>query len=228
MDHIFNLDRFNQNTDFSTFPTIGTSDIDGLIHAKGKCWLFLEAKVEGVGLPRGQEIAAKELIEDLGRTKPAFFAVAHHDTRASEDITGDNLLVSKVYASAPWTKGKVFEHVYLERPTWTNFASDALLVTAGASTLKRILKPNPTFLEGGEQGDILDKLDGYLWRAVENEQLMQEYAGLDCVDREDMSEDLWAFVNSFGFTEEPGNGHNIVQLFEALVYNNWLANRHLI
>jgi len=222
MEHIFNMDRFNQNTDFSTFPTIGTSDIDGLIHAKGKCWLFLEAKVEGVGLPTGQEIMAKDIIQSLGQTKPAFFAVAHHDTRASEDITGDNLMVSKVWASAPCSKGKVFEHTYIDRPTWTNFVSDTLLVTGGT----RILKPNPTFLEGGEQGDILDKLDGYLWRAVENEQLMQEYAELDFVDREDMSEELWAFVNSFGFADGPDD--NIVQLFEALVYNNWLANRHLI
>jgi len=222
MEHIFNPERFAQNINFNTFPTFA-SDIDGVVHAKGKCWLWLEAKVEGVGLPTGQEITAKELVEDLGKTKPAFFAVAHHDTRASEDITGDNLLVSKVYASAPWTKkAKVFEHTYIDRPTWSNFVSDALLVTTGT----RVLKPNPTFLEGGEQGDILDKLDGYLWRAVENEQLMQEYAELDFVDEEDMSEDLWAFVNSFGFADGPDD--NIVQLFEALVYNNWLANRHLI
>lgn len=228
MEHINNAPRFNQPLNFSTFPTFA-SDIDGLIHAKGKCYLWLEAKVEGIGLPTGQEIMAKELIQDLGRTKPAFFAVAHHDTRASEDITGDNLFVSKVYASAPWTKGKVYEHTYIDRPTWSNFASDTLLVTGGT----RILKPNPTFLEGGEQGDILDKLDGYLWRAVENEQLMQEYAGLDFVDREDMSEELWAFVNSFGFAgsadqRSHGPEDNIVQLFEALVYSNWLANRHLI
>lgn len=221
MKHINNLERFNQDVDFKTFPASAT-DIDGLIHAKGQCWLWLEAKVEGHGLPQGQEIMAKDLIRSLGKTAPAFFGVAHHDTRASEDITGDNLFVSKVYASAPWTKGKVFEHIYTERPTWTNFASDVLLVTAG----KRILHLNKAnFCNGGEPGDIMDMLDGYLWRAMENQDLMQEYAELDFVDRDEMSEELWAFIHSFGFDKDDDKA---ILIFEGFVFNCWLANRHLI
>lgn len=221
MDHILNHDRFSQNVNFNTFPASAT-DIDGLIHAKGKCFLFLEAKVEGIGLPTGQEILARDLVQSLGHSKPAFFAVAHHDTRASEDITGDNMLVSKVFASAPHMNGKVAEHAYINRPTWRNFATDTLMATDAA----RILHPYPTLHEGGEAGDILTKMDTFLWTAAENEHLMQEYADLDCVDEEDMSAALWDFVNSFGFTEETEG--NIVLMFDTFVFNNWVMNRHLL
>lgn len=221
MHHINNLDRFNQHLDFSTFPAFAT-DIDGLIHAKGKCWLFLEAKTEGNGMPMGQEIFAKDLVQTIGFVKPVFFAVAHHDTRASEAITGDNLMVSKVYASAPWMKGKVMEHTYTHRPTWRNFSSDILMMTGATRVIR---KGHENYCEGGETGDIKDKVDEYLWKAMANEHLMKEYADLDCVDKDDMSEELWAFIESFGFTETPETEGNIVLLFDALVFQNWMMNR---
>lgn len=225
MEHLFNQERFYQRINFQDFPAMAT-DIDGLIHVKGQCWLWLEAKYEGTGLPLGQEILAKDLVKSLGKEAPAFFVVAHHDTKPSEEITGENLLVSKVYASAPHLKGKIVEHIYEHRPSWSNFASDALLHNNGY----RVLKPIPILGEGRESGDILTKTDEYLWRAVENEHLMHEYADLDCVDREDMSPELWEFLVSFGFAElEGGDGEtNTVLMFDGLVFSNWLQNRHLI
>lgn len=223
MMQIHNHERFYQGIDFGTFPAQAT-DVDAVIHAKGKCWCFLEAKVEGTGITVGQEIFAKQLVEHLGRAMPAFFAVANHDTKASEDITGQNLLVSKVWASAPHMGGKVVEHTYTDnRPTWDRFSANVLL----SCDAVRVLREEPRYFDSAAE-EVLEKTCRYLWKAVANEHLMIEWANLDYVDDEDLSEELLEFIADFGFHDHPDHPGNKLVLFEELVFQNWLLNRHHI
>ena len=219
-----NKSRFFQGVDFSTFPAQAT-DIDGVIHAKDRCWLWLEAKVEGTGITTGQEILAKDLTKQLGRSKPSFFAVAHHDTKASEDITGQNLFVSKVWASAPHMGGKVIEHTYNseDRPTWHRFSANVLL----SCDAIRVLREEPFWADFAAK-EVLEKTCSYLWKAVANEHLMIEWARAEYVDDEDLSEELLEFIADFGFQDHPDNPGNKLMLFEELVFQNWLMNRHHI
>lgn len=221
---IHNHGRFLQGIDFSSFPAQAT-DVDAVIHAKGKCWLFLEAKVEGTGITIGQEILGKELVQHLGRSKPAFFAVAHHDTKASEDITGQNLFVSKVWASAPHMGGKVVEHTYNseDRPTWDRFSANVLL----SCDAVRVLREEPDCTNFAAE-DVLEKTCRYLWWAVAKEHLMIEWANLDFVDDEDLSEELLEFIADCGFEDAPDYPAKKVVMFEELVFQNWLLNRHHI
>lgn len=223
MMEIYNHGRFYQGIDFSTFPAQAT-DVDGVIHAKGKCWLWLEAKVEGTGITVGQEIFAKQLVEHLGQCMPSFFAVAHHDTKATEDITGQNLLVSKVWASAPHMGGKVVQHTYTDdRPTYERFSANVLL----SCDAVRILREDPNYTENAAE-EVLEKTCSYLWKAVANEHLMIEWANLEFVDDEDLSDELLEFIADCGFQDGPDTPGNKLMLFETLVFQNWLANRHHI
>ena len=207
---IYNHDRFNQFTDFSTLPTMAT-DIDGLINIANKLWVFIEYKTEGTPINRGQAISYKQLSSQLGKSMPTFCLVAHHDTRASEDITGQNSYVSTVWCSIPLMNGKVKEVDYIgdDRPQLSAFI-DGLLWTYKVKT---------PYWQNGIPDEIyparflyennLHPLGQVYQKAIKNEAMMDLYAQQESIDWDTFPSELQVWLVSigangddFGFYEE--------------------------
>lgn len=204
---IYNRERFTQALSFHDWPTYAT-DIDGLTHLHGKLWLGLEAKVEGTDIPRSQDITLRALATSLGRDSPAYFAVAHHDTRPSEDITGEGLLVSTVYVSTPDMAGEVVVHDYPteHRPTYNQFIWAALLMHGAVGKAKKGHIPDYTHALSWEPtaftlypGAVCEHITPELMLARRHTQLMWQLADLDCVDDEYLPNDLKALMAAAGY-----------------------------
>jgi hypothetical protein len=98
--HIHSPARFNQKADFGNVLIQGT-DVDYLTDINDDIWLMVEWKSGNTGLPSGQAICFKRLTRDLGRIKPAFHLIAHHDTDPNNPINGNNSYVSQVLFRLP-------------------------------------------------------------------------------------------------------------------------------
>lgn len=197
MKHIFNTARFNQTLNYSNFPMFAT-DIDGVTHIKDRLWVWLEAKTEGTDINRGQLILAKQLVEQLGAFQPSFFVIAHHNTKADEDITGDNLLVSTVIFKAPHVKNVVvYDYELSERPSYRKFLSILSLVTDTTNKLKDNHVPDCDF------GGLFDKyhdLRKPTITALTNDEMMREIAELDSWD--DLTDEHTAFMFACGYLDD--------------------------
>lgn len=77
-----------QIRDFSglRFGNITPTDVDGLIEYKGKGYVLIEIKYQGVQLPPGQRLALERLCDDLQRTKPTLLIIAVHDSDGDIDV----------------------------------------------------------------------------------------------------------------------------------------------
>lgn len=98
-------DRAKQLRDFSglRFGNITPTDIDGLIDFGNKYFIILEFKVEGVEMPRGQEIALERLVDNLQQNnKPSMAIIGIHNHPIQEDIDCANCLVEKYRYKYNW------------------------------------------------------------------------------------------------------------------------------
>jgi hypothetical protein len=196
-DYIKNQARFDQKIDFSTFRH-GATDIDFVFDVSKRLWVGAEVKVEGVDITRGQMLNGKGLVKDIGSSRPAFFLLCHHDTKASEAITADNLLVSTIWASAPHTSTRVteFEYPSDKRPTYADFSCQLMLMT---NTLDKCPK-EPDFIVPSVffHGDFQCLSKGYM-TAARNRPMMERFAQMDSVDWIDFEADMRAFIQSCGY-----------------------------
>ena len=198
MQHINNLARFNQQMNYFGFPMQAT-DVDSVTHIKGKFYLFNEAKCEGTDVTRGQLIFFRELIEDLGSRRPAFYVVTHHSTRPEDFITGEGLKVSTVIFKAPHvTKLVEYDYPADERPTLNEFTHILALVADATDKLKG----GRTALDITNNGwdffkDFSDLTQGTI-KALSNDELMQSFAELEYWDDENLSPEQKAFMWACG------------------------------
>lgn len=186
---IYNLDRFNQSVHYDNFPFYAT-DIDSLTYVSNRMWLLNECKTEGTDLTRSQEITIKDMVNDLGKSKPTFFVVTHHDTRPTEPITGDNLLVSYVYFKAPYFD-KVIIHEYSpeERPSFNKFQSILAFVVGVENKLKQGHLP---CIDSDQFLDTLPNLRPEIIKVLSNEEMMQSFAAKN--DWDDFTVEQKAFM----------------------------------
>lgn len=211
---IYNRERFQQAIDFTEFPTFAT-DVDSLTYLKGKLWLACEAKCQGSEVPRGQDRTLRALVKALGQETPAYMAIAHHDTDASDDVQGDDLLVSTVYYSSPALNGRVVVHEYPEyaRPTYTLFCWGALVVHNAVKQTKP-KAPDPDYRHAlvmdhnpfcGYPGAACEDVSPEYLLAKSHEHLMWQFAALDNVDDEFLSQDLKALMAASGYENDVVN-----------------------
>lgn len=196
---IYNRERFEQRIDYDGFPLFA-SDIDSITNFKGRLWLANETKVEGRSVSRGQEITIKEFVEQLGTSQTTFFLVTHHDTKASEDITGDKMLVSTVYFKAPHIpRLQVYDYEPDERPTYNKFC----LMLALACDLESKLKA------GHEVDWLLNVLDPLMQKyrfddvnrkTLTNPEMMESFVVMD--DWDDFTDEQRAFMWSCKIYDE--------------------------
>jgi len=159
-----------------------------------------EAKSEGVDISRGQEITIKDMVNDLGFSKPTFFVVTHHNTRPTEDITGENLFVSTVYFKAPHLN-KVIVHDYEkdERPTFRKFMEILSFIVGAEDKLKHGHLPR---IESDSFFDKYPNLRPEIIKVLTNEDMMRSFAELDYWDEEDFSPEQKAFMLACGAFDE--------------------------
>ena len=196
---IYNRERFNQTMNFADYPFHAT-DVDSLTHIHKRMWLLNEAKSEGVDISRGQEITIKDMVNDLGISKPTFFVVTHHNTRPTEDITGENLFVSTVYFKAPHLN-KVIVHDYEkdERPTFRKFMEILSFIVGAEDKLKHGHLPR---IESDSFFDKYPNLRPEIIKVLTNEDMMRSFAELDYWDEEDFSPEQKAFMLACGAFDE--------------------------
>jgi hypothetical protein len=219
-DYIHNHDKFNQKIDFSSFGTKSTTDIDAIHDFNGKLWMVLEAKTVGSDITLGQHILLQNLVKSLGATRPTFAVVAHHDVKASEAITGNNLSVSTVYSSGPRVAGNVtvYEYGDKEQPTYNEFLSHVMV-------LSDVHEKHFKQIELG--GDITAILDSGVFDteppvaiydvAIERPDMLQKFAELDFVDWPYFNLEMETWLISLGV-----NANN-VGLFVEHVFYHWVA-----
>jgi hypothetical protein len=190
--------RFNQSIRYDDFPFYAT-DIDSLTHISKRLWLVNESKCEGTDITRSQEITLKDMVNDLGCSKPTFAVVTHHNTRPTEAITGENLLVSYVYFKAPHMKSVVtHEYQTEDRPTFNRFQSILSFVVGVEDKLKaghtiEIASDDPFFNQ-------YPNLRPEIIKVFCNDEMMQSFAELD--DWDEMTEEQKAFIYACGAFSE--------------------------
>lgn len=215
-EYIKNPARFDQKIDFSTFLH-GTTDIDFAFDVSNRLWVGAEVKVEGTDITRGQMLNGKGLVKDIGNNRPAFFLLCHHDTKASEAITADNLLVSTIWASAPHTSGRVMEFEYPtdQRPTYADFSAQVMLMT---NTLDKCSK-EPDFIVPSNffKGDFQCLSKGYM-TAARNRPMMERFSELDCLDWDGLDTAMRAFIQSCGYGPD-----TIVEFVEDIYFQYLFA-----
>ena len=154
MGIIYNKARFEQQTDFTEIVT-WSSDIDLYSNINNKAHVWTEFKTIGSGVPYGQKLAFKRLVSDMGQVKPAFLAIAEHDTRPSEYIDGSNSICRSILYRLP-NMFSVQEYIYETHfPTVNQFISDLTLHL----TQPKALKAAPTFWEGFNLLDVTEEYD---------------------------------------------------------------------
>lgn len=196
---IYNTERFNQTLNFGNFPFYAT-DIDSLTHISGRMWLINEAKTEGTEINRGQEIIIKDMVNDLGNSKPTFYVVTHHNTRPTEDITGKNLLVSTVYFKAPHT-GRVIVYDYdkAQRPTFNKFMSILAFIVGAELKLKN---GHSMSIDSDPFLNQFPNLRPEIIKVLSNEDMMKSFAEMESWDDEDFSPEQKAFIYACGAFDE--------------------------
>jgi len=97
---------------------ITPTDLDGLVEFHNKGYFLIELKLDGVLMPKGQEIAIERLCDDLVRVKPKTIAVvARHETPLGRDIDCKSAIVDAVRECGRWiypertlTVGEAYAH----------------------------------------------------------------------------------------------------------------------
>jgi hypothetical protein len=99
-----NKARATQGRDFTglRFGNITPTDIDGLIEYKGKCYIFIEAKMTGAEMPSGQRIALERLCDDLQKVKPTILILCTHNTPIDKEIDFSKALADKYRYKCAW------------------------------------------------------------------------------------------------------------------------------
>ena len=102
--------RSQQIIDFSgiRYKNITPTDIDGFFEKAGKAFVFYEYKLQGVEIPRGQELALTRIVDGLSTAgKIAVqFICRHNEINPDNDIKAANAIVEKIYWNGKWHKGK--------------------------------------------------------------------------------------------------------------------------
>lgn len=100
--------RARQLIDFEgiKYGSITPTDIDGLIEYKNKAFLFWEFKLEGMKMPRGQELALTRLVDlAAGAGKAAaFFFCVHKVVNTDADVIAADAIVTDIYYEGEWYK----------------------------------------------------------------------------------------------------------------------------
>ena len=117
-----NRDRAKQLIDFRglQFGKCSPTDIDMSMDWQGKTFVFVEIKGEGKPITLGQKYHLEGLCKGLTRGgKTAWGIVAHHATRADEDIVAHECIVDRVFDGNSWstdskgdTLGLLLEELY--------------------------------------------------------------------------------------------------------------------
>ena len=156
MQHIYSPQRFNQKADFSGVLLPGT-DIDFFSEYGNKLYVVVEWKCVGAGLPPGQMMGFKRLVNDLGQVKPVFVVVAYHDTHPSENIDGKNSRVAQVFYRLP-NMTKMDDYIYEagDLPTLNEWLGDF----SYEWRLQRVLKARPVPLWEGIPAIVEEDWDG--------------------------------------------------------------------
>lgn len=111
---IENEARASQLRDFSglRFGNITPTDIDGLIEYHGKCFVLIEAKLEGVEIPDGQRIALEVFCNDERKIgKPCVAIECKHNTPIGTSIDVANATVIKYFHNGKWKDNSTVETV---------------------------------------------------------------------------------------------------------------------
>ncbi|WP_299753054.1 hypothetical protein [uncultured Boseongicola sp.] len=161
-------------------------------------------------MTKGQEIAAKDFVRDLGSSYPSFYLICHHATSPDEVLTGENLRVSYVYSSAPHLEGKVMTYEYEDeaRPTVSQFYR-ALLFLSG---MKNKLHVEPEddvedlFATGGFFNAAINHatLDRQFVTAVKSPEMLMAYADTTYSDWDKLSKPVQNWLARIGFRGEDG------------------------
>lgn len=217
-NYIHNHDKFNQKIDFATFGTKSTTDIDAIHDFSGKLWVVLEAKTESSEITMGQHILLTNLVKSLGATRPTFAVVAHHNTRATEAVTGDNMFVSTVYSSGPRVAGEVGVYHYdddRDRPTYNEFLSHVMVWSD---------VPEKHFKHYELGGDISAILESSVFetelpvyeQAIKRPEMLRKFAELEYVDWSDFNNEMEDWLVSLGVN------CNNVEFFIEHVFYRWV------
>lgn len=197
---IYNKERFHQSLNFADFPFYAT-DVDSLTHIHKRMWLLNEAKTEGTDINRGQEITIKDMVNDLGTSKPTFYVLTHHNTRPTEDITSENLLVSTVYFKAPhMSRLVVYDYDKFERPTFRKFMEILSFIVGAEDKLRNGFHPD--FFTTDDFLGKYPNLRPEIIKVLTNSEMMQSFADLNCWDEEDFSPAQKAFMFACGAFDE--------------------------
>lgn len=197
---IYNRDRFNQTMNFADYPFHAT-DVDSLTHIHKRMWLLNESKTEGTDINRGQEITIKDMVKDLGSAKPTFYVVTHHDTRPTEEITGENLYVSTVYFKAPHMNNVVVhDYQKSERPTFRKFMEILSFIVGAEDKLRKGFHPD--FITKDEFLSQYPNLRPDIIKVLTNNEMMMSLAELDSWDEDDFSPEQKAFMFACGAFSE--------------------------
>jgi hypothetical protein len=105
LDHINNIERFNQKVDFSglKFGTIMPSDIDAFIDFGNRYFIAIEFKCVGKDMPFGEELAFQRLVDNLEENgKPTIGIIATHSTETDEVVDASNCDVLRWWGGKKW------------------------------------------------------------------------------------------------------------------------------
>ena len=82
---------------------ITPTDIDGLIDYNGNAFIFLEGKLEGKEIEKGQKMAIENLIDALSESgRPSCCLVFRHNKNPEELIIAKDCTVSEIYYRHDW------------------------------------------------------------------------------------------------------------------------------
>ena len=223
--HIHSPAKFSQKVDFSSFCTSSATDIDSIHDFNNKLWLVLEAKTVGTDILAGQHYLFQSLVQSLGKDRPTFAIVAHHDSDASsETITGDNLFVSKVYSSGPRVSGKVSIWDYGDsgKSTYNEFLSNLMLASdVGEKYFKHVELGGD--MEAIEASGVFDF---YPWDtaynlAIARPDMLEKFARLDGVDWSDFDNEMETWLMTLGVN------YNTLDTFVEKVFYRWIVSEEL-
>ncbi len=105
---IINKDRANQHNDYSNlkFGKCTPTDIDGLLELGDELYIFIEAKMEGMKMGRGQQMAFERVTQRIqAGGADCYLFVAHHNVGDPEnDVDVGNLPLTLYYHKGAWRR----------------------------------------------------------------------------------------------------------------------------
>lgn len=102
---IVNRKRAQQIVNFSglRYGTITATDVDALMEFGNKLFVWVEFKLEGVGMPTGQKLAFQRASMAINRSGiPSYVLLAEHNTPVHIDIPAAECQVISVFRSRDW------------------------------------------------------------------------------------------------------------------------------